>query len=178
MSPNELKLILEALLMASQQPLSVEKMIEVFEDWEKPTRAEIVRVLSFLEQDYQGRAVVLTRVASGYRFQTKPEYVPRITKILSEKPTKYSKALIETLAIIAYRQPVTRADIEQIRGVAVNSQIIKTLLEREWIRIAGHREVPGRPAVYMTTRCFLDYFNLQRLDELPAISLEELAHDK
>jgi len=163
------KLILEALLLSSGQPLRIESLLEAFDDWQKPTREEIYTALEELRHDYSSRAIELKELASGYCVQTRPQYSVWITRLLVEKPGKYSRALLETLAIIAYQQPVTRADIENIRGVAVNSTILKTLLEREWVRIAGHRDVPGKPAVYATTRQFLDYFNLKDLEELPSL---------
>lgn len=165
----DLKLVLEALLMNSTEPLSLEQMESVFEVWQKPERDQLRKVLKELAIDYEGRAIELKELASGYCLQTKAEFSPWINNLNAEKPAKYSRALLETLAIIAYQQPVTRADIEDIRGVSVNSAIMKTLIEREWIRIAGHRDVPGKPAVYATTKTFLDYFNLKSLNELPAL---------
>ena len=136
-------------------------------------RETLKAALTALATDYEHRAVELKCLASGYCFQTKSKYKEWITRLLVEKPTKYSRALLETLAIIAYKQPVTRADIEEIRGVAVSSPIIKTLLEREWIRIAGYKDLPGKPAVYVTAKAFLNYFNLKSLDELPELIEEK-----
>lgn len=153
--------------MNASQPLSIEQMEAVFEDWQRPCREELKEVLSELAKDYENRAIELKLLASGYCLQTKAEFSPWISRLNAEKPSKYSRALLETLAIIAYQQPVTRADIEDIRGVSVNSAILKSLMEREWIKIAGHRDVPGKPAVYATTKTFLDYFNLTSLNELP-----------
>lgn len=167
MADFELKLVIEALLMSASQPLSLEKLQQAFEDGQKPSDAQLKTILSDLEQDYAERAIELKCVASGYCIQTKSHYSPWVARLLAEKPAKYSRALLETLAIIAYRQPVTRADIEDIRGVAASSSILKTLLEREWIRITGHRDVPGKPAVFITTKNFLDYFNLKSLQDLP-----------
>ncbi|WP_133129676.1 SMC-Scp complex subunit ScpB [Legionella yabuuchiae] len=167
---HELKLIIEALLMSSSMPLSAEAILAVFNEWEKPSLEQFEEALKSLSEDYQARAIELVQVAGGYRLQTKPFYSGWIERLTIEKPTRYSRALLETLAIIAYKQPVTRGDIEEIRGVAVSTAIIKTLLEREWVRVAGHRDVPGRPAVYATTRQFLDYFNLKSLNDLPSLN--------
>lgn len=169
MDERELKNIIESLLLSSHEPVSLEKLIEVFDEWQKPSSEQLKRVISELKTDYSDRAFELIEVASGYKVQTKSEYSEWVARLQIEKPAKYSRALLETLAIIAYKQPVTRADIEEIRGVAVNSQIMKTLMEREWIRIAGHKDVPGKPAVYTTTKEFLNYFNLNYLSELPTL---------
>lgn len=169
MFDKDLKLILEAILMNAHEPLSIEQLESVFEDWQKPKREQITAALKELAKDYESRAIELKLLASGYCLQTKMDYSPWISRLHAEKPIKYSRALLETLAIIAYQQPVTRADIEDIRGVAVSSPILKTLVEREWIRVAGHRDVPGKPAVYVTTKSFLDYFNLTSINELPPL---------
>jgi segregation and condensation protein B len=170
MIDDDLKCLIEALLMSSDKPLTLEQLESVFDEWQKPERAAILRALENLAHDYQNRAIELRCVASGYCLQTKEKYGLWVSRLQAERPGKYSRALLETLAIIAYRQPVTRADIEEIRGVAVSSPMIKTLLEREWIKIAGHRDVPGKPAVYVTTKSFLDYFNLSSIDQLPKLS--------
>ncbi|MDT8405929.1 MAG: SMC-Scp complex subunit ScpB [Methylococcales bacterium] len=164
-----LESILEALLFAADQPLSAERLQALFPELEQPSVAEIDQALQQLMAFYQPRALQLKRVASGYRFQVKADYATWLSRLFAEKPPKYSKAVLETLAIIAYRQPVTRGDIEDIRGVAVSSTIIKTLLERDWIKSVGHKDAPGKPALYATTKHFLDYFNLQSLAELPAL---------
>ena len=169
MDELEIKLVVEALLMSSSEPLTYDKIETVFEDYEKPTRDQLQQALADLEKDYAGRAIELKCLASGYCLKTKSRYSPWIARLLIEKPAKYSRAFLETLSIIAYRQPVTRADIEDIRGVAVSSSILKTLLEREWVRVAGHRDVPGKPAVFVTTKRFLDYFSLKSLNDLPQI---------
>lgn len=169
MEDNELKLIIEALLLSSTDPLTLEQIQQVFDDWNKPTIERLESTLDYLKMDYATRSFELKQVASGYIIQTKSHYSSWIARLQIEKPAKYSRALLETLAIIVYKQPVTRADIEEIRGVAVNSNIIKTLLEREWIRIAGHKDVAGKPAVYTTTKEFLSYFNLKHLNELPSL---------
>lgn len=171
MSDINLKLILEALLMSSAEPLSLEQLQAVFDEWQKPGLNDLRLSLAELAKEYENRAIELKELASGYCLQTKGNYSAWVSRLYAEKPGKYSRALLETLAIIAYRQPVTRADIEDIRGVAVSSSILKTLVEREWIRVAGHRDVPGKPAVYVTTRGFLDYFNLANLSDLPALEI-------
>lgn len=169
MDDLELKLVIEALLMSSSQPLSLEKMQDVFDEGQKPTSSQLEAILAELTNDYHHRAIELKCLAGGYCLQTKAMYSSWIARLLAEKPTKYSRALLETLAIIAYKQPVTRADIESMRGVAVSTSMLKTLLEREWIRIAGYKDVPGKPAVYATTKAFLDYFNLKSLNDLPSL---------
>ncbi len=174
MTPDELKRLLEALLMASDRPLSVDALLRLLAGRNVAVaRADVQRALNALQADCAGRAVELRQVASGYRYQIRAEYGPWVAALWEEKPQRYSRALLETLALIAYRQPVTRAEIEAVRGVSVSSHIIKTLQERGWIHVIGHKEVPGRPALYGTTRGFLDHFNLRSLDELPA--LRELA---
>ncbi|MBA2650759.1 MAG: SMC-Scp complex subunit ScpB [Tatlockia sp.] len=169
MNDSVLKLVLEALLMNSAKPLSLEELALVFEEWQRPNRESLLAALKELAKDYENRAIELKELALGFSLQTRVEYSPWISSLHAEKPTKYSRALLETLAIICYQQPVTRADIEDIRGVSVSSGILKTLLEREWVRVAGHRDVPGKPAVYATTKTFLDYFNLTSLNNLPAL---------
>ncbi|MDX1838279.1 SMC-Scp complex subunit ScpB [Legionella taurinensis] len=173
MDNHQLKAILEALLMSSSEALSMQQLLSVFNEWENPGLERVQQALLELKQDYSERGIELAEVASGYCFQTRAKYGHWISRLNAEKPAKYSRALLETLAIIAYKQPVTRADIEDIRGVAVSSSMLKTLLEREWIRVAGHRDVPGKPAVYVTTKAFLDYFNLRSLDELPPLKIAE-----
>lgn len=159
--------------MAAGKPLTLTQLAELFDEDLRPAATELRDALSAIEKDCEGRGFSLTLVASGYRFQVAEDLAPWVRRLWDEKPQRYSRALLETLALIAYRQPITRGDIEDIRGVAVSSHIIKTLLEREWVRVVGHKDVPGRPAMYATTRKFLDYFNLRNLDELP--SLAELA---
>ncbi|MFI4963238.1 MAG: SMC-Scp complex subunit ScpB, partial [Legionellales bacterium] len=169
MTPEGLKGIIEALILSSNDPLTIGQLQGVFEEQEQPTQEEVLDAIEALQTDYHSRAFELVSLASGYRIRTKKEYGSWISRLNSEKPVKYSRALLETLSLIAYKQPVTRGDIEEIRGVAVSSYIMKTLLEREWIRIAGHRDVPGKPAVYTTTKQFLDYFNLKSLQDLPTL---------
>ena len=165
-----LKNILEAALLVSDTPLTIDKFISLFPEDAHPHRDKVKATLKELENDYAGRGIVLRKISRGYRFQSDPRYSPWLQKLWDEKPRKYSRALLETLAIIAYRQPVTRADIEEIRGVAVSSEIIKTLLNREWVKVVGHRDVPGKPALLGTTNGFLEHFNLSNLSDLPPLS--------
>lgn len=165
-----LKRIVEAALFAAGQPLSLEKLGELFYEEERPSLDEFRAVLAELDADYAGRGVQLKEVASGYRFQASHEVGEWVSRLWEEKPQRYSRALLETLALIAYRQPITRGEVEDIRGVSVSSHIVKTLLEREWVRVLGYRDVPGRPAMYGTTKAFLDYFNLRSLEELPTLA--------
>ncbi|OQK16323.1 segregation and condensation protein B [Methyloprofundus sedimenti] len=152
--------------------MSVAQLHAVFPELEAPEKQQIQDAIDSLCYDYRQQAVGLHQVASGYRFQVKTDMAPWVARLFAEKPPKYSRALLETIAIIAYQQPVTRGDIEEIRGVSVSSHMIRTLLEREWVKVLAHKEVPGRPALYGTTKQFLDYFNLQSLDAMPP--LEEL----
>lgn len=168
--PLELATLLEALLLAHNQPLTIDRIESLFEDEERPSTAQLHEALTVLAKNCQGRAYELKEVASGYRLQVRSDYAPWVSRLWEEKPQRYSRALLETLALIAYRQPITRGEIEDIRGVAVNSQIIKTLQERDWIRVVGYKDVPGKPAMLATTKGFLDYFNLKSLEELPALS--------
>jgi segregation and condensation protein B len=170
MQIEQLKPIIEAALLAASQPLTVAQLGELFVEEEQVDREAIARALEALAEDCAGRGVELKEVASGFRYQVRQDVHPWVSRMWTEKPSRYSRALLETLALIAYRQPITRPEIEQIRGVVVSSNIIKTLEEREWIRVVGHRDVPGRPALFGTTRAFLDYFNLKSLDELPPLS--------
>lgn len=169
-SVEQLKQIIEAALMAAGQPLSIERMQALFEDGQQPERGDIRKNLELLRQECEGRSIELKEVASGFRYQVRQDYAPWVARLWEERPARYSRALMETLALIAYRQPITRPEIEDIRGVAVSTQIIKTLHEREWIRVVGHRDVPGKPAMYGTTHQFVDYFNLKSLDELPTLA--------
>lgn len=169
MSEARIKHIIEAVLLASGKPLTLEQLLGVFGDGEKPERDQLRQAIAALQEDYVERGIELVQVASGYRIQVKQAMEPWVSRLTEEKPARYSRALLETLALIAYRQPITRGEIEDIRGVSVSSSIVKTLQEREWVRIVGHRDVPGRPAMYGTTRQFLDYFNLKGLDDLPTL---------
>jgi segregation and condensation protein B len=166
----EIKHIVEAALFASGSAMSVSRLYRVFDEDERPERSEIRAALTILQQDYADKAVQLVEVAGGFRFQVKADYASWIARLFEERPPKYSRALLETLSIIAYRQPVTRGDIENIRGVAVSTHIIHTLQEREWVKVVGHKEVPGKPALFATTTEFLDYFNLKSLTELSPLS--------
>ena len=168
---EQLKNILEAALMAADTPLAIGQLQAMFEeDADKPDKTAIRQVLEELAGDYEHRGVELQEVASGFRFQVRSDYAAWVNRLQEEKPQRYSRALLETLAIVAYRQPVTRGEIEDIRGVSISSSIIRTLQEREWIRVVGHRDVPGRPELLATTRQFLDYFNLRKLSDLPPLS--------
>ena len=170
MQIEQLKPIIEAALLAASQPLTVAQLCELFVEEDEVDREAIARTLEALAEDCAGRGIELKEVASGFRYQVRQDVHPWVSRMWTEKPSRYSRALLETLALIAYRQPITRPEIEQIRGVVVSSNIIKTLEEREWIRVVGHRDVPGKPALFGTTRAFLDYFNLKSLDELPPLS--------
>lgn len=173
--PRELASLLEAFLLASGKPQSLERLFELFEEAERPAPGVFKKALAHLGKSCEGRAFELVEVASGYRLQVREKYAPWVGRLWEERPQRYSRAMLETLALIAYRQPITRGEIEDVRGVAVNSHIVKTLLEREWIRVVGHRDVPGKPAMFATTRAFLDHFNLKSLDELPPLAaLREL----
>ncbi len=165
-----LHLIIEGALLASARPLTVVHLAALFEDEERPANDMIRAALEDIQQDCSGRGYELVEVSSGFRFQVIQTVAGWVGRLWEEKPQKYSRALLETLALIAYRQPITRGDIEDIRGVAVSSNIVKTLLEREWVRVVGHKDVPGRPAMYATTRRFLDYFNLKNLEDLPTLA--------
>jgi segregation and condensation protein B len=170
MDDTEIKYVLEAALLAAGRPLSLEQLAELFGRRGAPNREQLKRVLDLLADDYVGRGIELTEVASGYRVQVRRSMSDWLTPLWEEKAPRYSRALLETLALIAYRQPITRGEIEEVRGVVVSSNIVRTLLERSWIRVVGHRDVPGRPAMFGTTREFLDYFGLKRLDDLPPLS--------
>lgn len=167
---NKVKMIVEGLLLAAGRPLTLDNIIQVFSDDEKPDRAELKAVMDSIAQDCNDRGFELKEVASGFRFQVKQDLSEWVAKLWEERPPRYTRALLETLSLIAYRQPITRGDIEEIRGVAVSSNIIRTLIDREWVRVVGHRDVPGRPAMFATTKQFLDYFNLKSLQQLPPLS--------
>ena len=166
-----LKTILEAVLLAAGEPLPLERLQKVFPEAEQPEREALRAALAELTADYAGRGLELIEVASGFRVQVPGAFSPWVSRLWEERVATYSRALLETLALVAYRQPVTRGEIEEVRGVSVSSGIMKTLQERDWIKIVGHREVPGRPALYATTRAFLDYFNLKSLSELPPLAV-------
>jgi segregation and condensation protein B len=171
--PDKLRQIIEAALLAADEPLTVDQFARLFRPAEidaETIRADIRDSLKMLEDQAAGRGYELKRVASGYRYQVRQELSQWVSRLWEEKPPRYSRALLETLALVAYKQPVTRGDIEQIRGVSVSQNIVRTMLERGWIRVVGRREVPGHPAMYGTTKAFLDYFNLQSLDDLPPLA--------
>jgi len=168
--PRELAPLLEAFLLASGKPQTLERLYELFEEGERPEPPVFKKALEVLRKSCEGRAFELKEVASGYRLQIRDRFSPWVGRLWEERPQRYSRAMLETLALIAYRQPITRGEIEDVRGVAVNSHIVKTLLEREWIRVVGYRDVPGKPAMFATTRGFLDHFNLKSLDELPPLA--------
>lgn len=166
----ELKHIIEAALLAAGEPLSMERLQRLFPQDRQPEPTAICGALAALAKDYECRGIELKEVASGYRIQVRSELAPWMAQLWVARPGHYSRALLETLAIIAYRQPITRGEIEEIRGVALSTSIMRTLQERGWIRVVGHRQLPGRPALFGTTRAFLDYFNLKSLDEMPALA--------
>lgn len=171
MDTTKLKNILEAVLLTTDRPLTVPNLENLFTlDEEQPTRDDIRKALHDLEEDYKEKSMELKQVASGYRIQVKQDYSTWVSRLWEEKPARYSRALLETLALIAYRQPITRGEIEEVRGVSVSSSIIKTLLERDWIKVLGHKDVPGKPSLYGTTKEFLDYFNLKSLEQLPTLA--------
>ncbi len=167
---ERLRQIIEGTILAAGQPMTVARMLDLFDEQVAPTKDEVLAALADIQAACEGRGFELKEVASGWRFQVRDNLAPWVNRLWEEKPQKYSRALLETLSLIAYRQPITRGDIEEIRGVAVSSHIMKTLLERDWVKVIGHRDVPGRPSLYATTRQFLDYFNLKSLDELPSLS--------
>ncbi|MHC8321704.1 SMC-Scp complex subunit ScpB [Pseudomonas sp. GB2N2] len=176
--PRELAPLLEAFLLASGKPQSLERLFELFEEGERPEPPVFKKALTLLAKSCDGRAFELKEVASGYRLQIREKFSPWVGRLWEERPQRYSRAMLETMALIAYRQPITRGEIEDVRGVAVNSNIVKTLLEREWIRIVGYRDVPGKPAMFATTKAFLDHFNLKNLDDLPPLAeLREMEAD-
>ena len=171
---RKLSEILEALLLSASRPISIDDIVKVFED-PKPSKDEIRKALNQIDQDCLTRGIELKKIASGYRLQVKQSLSQYIAKLWEEKPQKFSKATLETLSLIAYKQPITRGEIEEIRGVAVGTQLIRGVMERGWVKIVGQRDVPGRPSLYSTTKEFLDYFGLQHLRELPELpSLPDL----
>lgn len=170
MSNEQLKDVVEAALLAYGQPLSVDQLREMFDEYERPEATDVRKALAHLAEECAGRPLELVEVASGWRLQVRAGFSGRLSKLWQERPSRYSRALLETLALIAYRQPITRAEIEDVRGVTVNPNIVRTLTERGWIRVVGHREVPGHPELLGTTREFLDYFSLKSLDQLPSLA--------
>jgi segregation and condensation protein B len=170
MDDNEIKYFLEAALLAAGRPLSIDQLQGLFDGRTAPEKTEIRKAIATLNDEYEHRGILVSEVASGFRMQVKASMADRLQKLWEERPPRYSRALFETLALIAYRQPITRGEIEEIRGVAVSSNITRQLLEREWVRVVGHRDVPGRPAMFGTTKGFLDYFGLKKLDDLPPLA--------
>ena len=168
-NPDELKNIIEAAILVGEEPVTVDRILGMFTDATKPERSTVNELLLELEQEYANRGFELKRIEKAYRIQTREEYSPWLARLRAGRPPRYSRALLETLAIIAYRQPVTRGEIEEIRGVAVSTDIIRTLVDREWVRQVGVRDVPGKPALFATTRSFLEYFNLEGLSQLPTL---------
>lgn len=170
MDAVEIKYFIEAALLAAGRPLSIDRLQSLFDGRMTPEKSEIRAAIDALGEDYEARGIVISEVASGFRLQIKSSMADRLQKLWEERPPRYSRALFETLALVAYRQPITRGEIEEVRGVSVSSNIIRTLIEREWVRVVGHRDVPGRPEMFGTTRIFLDYFGLKRLEDLPPLA--------
>jgi segregation and condensation protein B len=170
MDQSEIKYFIEAALLAAGRPLSIDQLRELFDGRMAPEKSEIRAAIATLNEEYLERGIVVSEVASGFRMQVKSSMADRLQKLWEERPPRYSRALFETLALVAYRQPITRGEIEEIRGVSVSSNITRQLLEREWVRVVGHRDIPGRPAMFGTTRGFLDYFGLKKLDDLPPLA--------
>lgn len=170
MDQNEIKYFIEAALLAAGRPLSIDQLRELFDGRMAPEKSEIRAAIATLNEEYLERGIVVSEVASGFRMQVKSSMADRLQKLWEERPPRYSRALFETLALVAYRQPITRGEIEEIRGVSVSSNITRQLLERDWVRVVGHRDIPGRPAMFGTTRGFLDYFGLKKLDDLPPLA--------
>ena len=170
MNQKQLKDIVEGALLAAGRPLALDELAAIFAEDERPTLPQLKKALATLEKDYAERAVEIKEVGSGFRIQVRAELAVWIQRLWEERPTRYSRALLETLALITYRQPITRAEIEEVRGVSISTSIMKTLQDREWVRIVGYRDVPGRPAMYGTTKQFLDYFGVKSLDELPSLA--------
>jgi segregation and condensation protein B len=178
MEPHQIKRIIEAALLAASHPLTLPQISGLFDELEMPPQVELAKALEALQADCAGRGIELVEVASGFRYQVCQDVHPFVSRLWAERQSRYSRALLETLSLIAYRQPITRAEIEQIRGVAVSTNIIRTLEERDWVRVVGYRDLPGKPALFGTAKQFLDYFNLKSLDQLPPLSeirdLEEM----
>ena len=170
MDQNEIKYFLEAALLAAGRPLNIDQLQGLFDGRMAPEKSEIRKAIATLNEEYEQRGIVVSEVASGFRMQVKASMADRLQKLWEERPPRYSRALFETLALIAYRQPITRGEIEEIRGVSVTSNITRQLMERDWVRVVGHRDVPGRPAMFATTKAFLDYFSLKKLDDLPPLA--------
>jgi segregation and condensation protein B len=170
MSDSYIKNVIEAALLAAARPVSVAELAQIFDEASRPTPKELRALLEQLATDYEGRGVTVRETANGYRFQVRTEFALEVSRLWPDRPRKYSRALLETIALIAYRQPITRAEIENVRGVAVNPEIVKTLMERNWVRVVGHRDVPGHPELLGTTAEFLDYFSLRSIEDLPPLA--------
>ncbi len=170
MSDSYLKNVVEAALLAAARPVPVSELLQIFDEQSRPTAKEMRAILDALAADYEGRGVMIKETANGFRFQVRNEFSYEVSRLWPDRPRKYSRALLETLALIAYRQPITRAEIEHVRGVAVNPEIIKTLMERNWVRVVGYRDVPGHPELLGTTSEFLDYFSLKSIEDLPPLA--------
>ncbi|MEO8018858.1 MAG: SMC-Scp complex subunit ScpB [Pseudomonadota bacterium] len=170
MSDAYLKNVVEAALLAAARPVPIAELLQIFDEQSRPSNKEMRAVLEQLAADYEGRGVAIKETATGFRFQVRPEFSQEVSRLWPDRPRKYSRALLETLALIAYRQPITRAEIENVRGVAVNPEIVKTLMERNWVRVVGHRDVPGHPELLGTTAEFLDYFSLKSIEDLPPLA--------
>jgi segregation and condensation protein B len=176
-NPPPVKAVIEAALLSAGEPLNIERLLSLFAGDERPVADEIRALLGEIAAEWEGRSLELRQVGSGWRFQVRQELAPWLGRLSEDRAPRYSRALLETLALIVYRQPITRAGIEEIRGVSVSSQIIRTLLDREWIRVVGYRDVPGKPALFGTTKKFLDYFNLKSLGDLPPLAdIQPLDH--
>jgi segregation and condensation protein B len=170
MSESYVKNVIEAALLAAARPVPVAELAQIFDEQSRPTNKELRAALALLEKDYEGRGVCIRETANGFRFQVRTEFASEVSRLWPDRPRKYSRALLETIALIAYRQPITRAEIEHVRGVAVNPEIVKTLMERNWVRVVGHRDVPGHPELLGTTPEFLDYFSLKTIEDLPPLA--------
>lgn len=170
MELKEIKYFVESALLAAGRPLNIDQIRGLFDENAAPEKSQLREALASLKDEYTDRGIEIAEVASGFRMQVKTSMAERLHKLWEEKPPRYSRALFETLALIAYRQPMTRGEIEEVRGVSVSSNIVRSLLEREWIRVVGHRDVPGRPALFGTTKLFLDYFGLKKLEDLPPLA--------
>ena len=170
MSDAYFKNVVEAALMAAARPVPITELLQIFDEQSRPTAKEMRAILEQLAADYEGRGVAVKETANGFRFQVRTEFSHEVSRLWPDRPRKYSRALLETLALIAYRQPITRAEIENVRGVAVNPEIVKTLMERNWVRVVGHRDVPGQPELLGTTAEFLDYFSLKSIEDLPPLA--------
>ena len=170
MDATEIKHFVEAALLAAGRPLSVDKLQKLFDGRSAPEKSEIREAIARLNEEYEARGIVIAEVASGFRVQVKAAMADQLQKLWEERPPRYSRALFETLALVAYRQPITRGEIEEVRGVSVSPNIVRTLMERDWVRVVGHRDVPGRPEMFGTTKAFLDYFGLKKLDDLPPLA--------